>query len=127
MGRSGIVLISHHEKIAKGLKEIIRQVTADVPVATAGGTNDGDIGTSMEKILAAIDRVYSEHGVILFYDLGSARMNAELACELYRKKNVHLVHAPLIEGAYLGAVESSVGRNVVEIIESLDKHFPITE
>lgn len=126
MGRVGIVLISHHEKIAKGLKEIIRQVTADVPVATAGGTSEGAIGTSMEKILAAIERAHSEHGVILFYDLGSAKMNAELACELFPKENVYLVHAPLIEGAYLGAVESSVGRKITDIVESLELHFPQT-
>ncbi len=120
----GIVLISHSEKVTIGLKEIIRQVIHEVPVEAAGGTEDGEIGTSIDKIKTAIQRADQDRGVLLFYDLGSAKMNAELAIELADLRRIQLVEAPLIEGAYVGAVEASIGKNIDEIIESIEQSFP---
>lgn len=120
----GIVLISHSEKVTIGLKEIIRQVIHEVPVEAAGGTDDGEIGTSIDKIKTAIQRADQDRGVLLFYDLGSAKMNAELAIELADLRRIQLVEAPLIEGAYVGAVEASIGKNIDEIIESIEQSFP---
>src|SRR5699024_299163 len=119
----GIVLISHSAKVAEGIKEIIQQVIRDVPVETAGGTDDGGIGTSLEKINAAIKRAYSSNGVLLFYDLGSAKMNAETAIQFLEKENIFLVEAPLLEGSYVAAVESSTGKNIYAIIESIEQTF----
>lgn len=119
----GIVLISHSKKVAEGVKEIIQQVIRDVPVETAGGTDDSEIGTSIEKINGAIDRAYSSKGVLLFYDLGSAKMNAELAIELVKKEKIELVEAPLVEGSYVAAVESSIGKDLETIIETINKEF----
>ncbi|MEI3607019.1 dihydroxyacetone kinase phosphoryl donor subunit DhaM [Pseudogracilibacillus sp. SE30717A] len=119
----GIVLISHSEKVAEGVQEIIRQVIHDVPIATAGGTDDGEIGTSIDKINAAIDSAYSEKGVLLFYDLGSAKMNAELAIEFAGRDNIKLVEAPLLEGSYVAAVESSTGKDLGTIIQNVTKDF----
>ncbi len=123
MGYVGIVIISHSEKVAEGIKEIIQQVIQDVPIGIAGGTDDGKIGTSIEKINAAIDVAYSEKGVLLFYDLGSAKMNAELAIEFANKENIKLVEAPILEGAYVAAVESSTGRDISTIIHHVTKEF----
>ncbi|WP_346208209.1 dihydroxyacetone kinase phosphoryl donor subunit DhaM [Caldifermentibacillus hisashii] len=124
MTNVGIVLISHSPKIAEGAKELIEQVVKNVPVAAAGGTDTNEIGTNVEKILAAIDQVYSEAGVILFYDLGSAMMNAELAIELAGKENIKIAeNVPIVEGAYVGAVESGMGHDIKQILESLAKSF----
>lgn len=120
----GIVLISHSPDVVKGIKEIIRQVIKDVPVEVAGGTDDGEIGTSIDKISAAIDTAYTDKGVLLFYDLGSAKMNAELAIEISEKENIFLIEAPLLEGAYVATVESSIGKSITEIQKSIIKHFP---
>lgn len=119
----GIVLISHSEKVVEGVQEIIRQVIHDVPIAIAGGTDDGEIGTSIDKINAAIDSAYSEKGVLLFYDLGSAKMNAELAIEFAGRDNIKLVEAPLLEGSYVAAVESSTGKDLGTIIQNVTKDF----
>jgi len=119
----GIVLISHSEKVAEGIKEIIRQVIHDVPVETAGGTDDGEIGTSIEKISEAIERAFTEKGILLFYDLGSAKMNAELAIDLSTKEHIKLVEAPLLEGSYVAAVESSMGKNMEDIIKNIEEHY----
>lgn len=119
----GIVLVSHSEKVVLGVKEIIRQVVRDVPIELAGGTEDGSIGTSVEKITSAIQQADQGAGVLVFYDLGSAKMNAELALELSELPQVDIVEAPLIEGAYVGAVEASIGKNKPEIIASIAISF----
>ena len=51
----GIVLVSHSAQLAAGLRELLAQIASDrVPVAVAGGTDDGELGTSYERIVAAI-------------------------------------------------------------------------
>jgi|SRR5690625_3757829 len=117
----GIVIISHSSKVAIGIKEIIQQVARDVPIGVAGGTENDEIGTSLEKINAAVARAYSNKGVLLFYDLGSAKMNAELAIEFSETENIKLVEAPLLEGAYAAAVESSTGKDMDTIVENMNK------
>ena len=122
----GIVLISHSDKVVAGIKEIIREVIQNIPLEIAGGSDEGEIGTSIDKISRAIDQAYNDKGVLLFYDLGSAKMNAELAIEMGGKKNIKIVEAPLLEGAYIGAVESNMGKTLEEVIKSVNNAFPVT-
>ncbi|MBR7796870.1 PTS-dependent dihydroxyacetone kinase phosphotransferase subunit DhaM [Agaribacter marinus] len=123
MAYVGIVLISHSSKIAEGAKELIRQVIKDVPIETAGGTEDLEIGTSIEKINAAIEQANQGNGVLLFYDLGSAKMNAEMAIEMTDLKAIKLVEAPIVEGAYVAAVEAGMGKNLEDIYDSVIQAF----
>ncbi|WP_028783901.1 dihydroxyacetone kinase phosphoryl donor subunit DhaM [Thalassobacillus devorans] len=123
MANVGIVVISHSEKAAEGIKEIVDQAVGKVAVEAAGGLEDGEIGTSLEKIQAAIQHVHNDQGVVMFYDLGSAKMNAEMAIEMLELENVHLAEAPVLEGAYLAAVEASMGKSLKEIVKALEKEF----
>ena len=51
----GLVLVSHSGALVEGLREMVAQVAGeDVPVACAGGTEDGRLGTSAPRIAAAI-------------------------------------------------------------------------
>jgi PTS hybrid protein len=114
----GLVLISHSYDLAYGLKTIASQVEPDVPIAIAGGSDDNEIGTSVIKIKEAVESVYSDKGVILFFDLGSALMNAELAVEfLGHPLNVKIADAPLVEGVYAAAVESGCGGDLDEVLK----------
>ena len=97
----GVLLISHVEEIATGLVKLISQVAADVTIKTAGGTEDGDIGTSFDKINAVLDE-FEEDKILAFYDLGSAKMNLEMAME-FNDKEIILYETALIEGAYVAA------------------------
>ena len=72
----GIVIISHSSKVAEGVKELALQMADNVPIVAAGGTSDNGLGTDIEKIILAINEVYSEAGVAILFDLGSAYMNA---------------------------------------------------
>lgn len=123
MSYVGIVLISHSAKIAEGLQELIQQVMTDVPVETAGGTDDNEIGTSIEKIQQAMERADSGKGVLLFYDIGSAKMNAEMAMEMAGSTEIKLMEAPLVEAAYVAAVESGMGKSVQEVADAVEKAF----
>jgi PTS hybrid protein len=118
----GIVIISHSKNIADGVKELAQQMAPQVSIAPAGGTSDGRIGTDIEIILNAIENTYSEDGVIIIFDLGSAFMNAEMALECLdenMKERIKIVDCPIVEGAVTAAVESSIGKNIAEIEEAL--------
>lgn len=124
MDHVGIVLVSHSAQVVAGIKEIIREVIPHIPLEIAGGAEDGGIGTSFDKISAAIDQVSNDKGVLVFYDLGSAKMNASLAIEMSGKENIKIVEAPLLEGSYVAAVESNMGKTLEEITESVQRSFP---
>ncbi|MBI0110932.1 dihydroxyacetone kinase phosphoryl donor subunit DhaM [Lactobacillus sp. W8093] len=114
----GITLVSHVPEITKGLNQLLKQVAKDVPITIAGGTNDQDIGTSMDKILQAFsDNQASE--ILAFYDLGSAKMNLELAQEMTSKK-IHVYDVSFIEGAYTAAALVEAGVNLSEIEQQLE-------
>ncbi|GAA3638922.1 dihydroxyacetone kinase phosphoryl donor subunit DhaM [Lactobacillus hamsteri] len=113
----GITLVSHVSDIAEGLPKLLNQVAKDVPITTAGGTNDGDIGTSMEKIMSAFDNNSADE-ILAFYDLGSAKMNLEMAMEMSDKK-VHLYNTAFIEGAYTAASLIQAGVSLDDIEKQL--------
>jgi len=119
-----IVIVSHSEKIALGIKEMIEQIADQITVEVAGGTESGQIGTNLTKINQAIERAASSKGVLMFYDMGSAKMNAQFAMEISEHKNVEIVDVPLVEGAYIAAVKASIGKSAVEIKQKLHEFFP---
>lgn len=119
----GIVLISHSPKIVDGLKEMIRQVITEVPIELAGGTEENEIGTNIDKILAAMEQADNGEGVLLFYDIGSAKMNAEMAIEMAEKVDSKLIEAPLVEGSYVAAVEAGMNKNLQEVFDAVNKSF----
>lgn len=97
----GILLVSHSEKIAEGLKDLLLEVASDVTIATAGGTEDGDIGTSFDKISNVVAEM-EEEKILAFYDLGSAKMNIEMVTD-FSEKEITLYETSFIEGAYVAA------------------------
>jgi len=65
----GIVLVSHSDSLATGLRDMLLQIgAANLPVATAGGTDDGRLGTSYHRIGAAIASVDKGSGVAVLTD-----------------------------------------------------------
>lgn len=113
----GITLVSHVSDIADGLPKLLKQVAKDVPITTAGGTDDGRIGTSMQKIMKAFEDNSADE-ILAFYDLGSAKMNLEMAMEMSDKK-VHLYDTAFIEGAYTAASLIQAGVSLEDIEKQL--------
>lgn len=113
----GIVIVSHVNHLAEGLETLIKAVAKDVPITVAGGLEDGSVGTSLEKIEAAItDNAADE--LLAFYDLGSAKMNLEMALEMSDKK-IHLYDASFVEGTYTAAALLQAGTGLEAIEEQL--------
>ena len=79
-GNVGIVIVSHSIDVARGTADMVRQMVGnDVPLGFCGGNPDGGLGTSVEKILAAIDAAWSEDGVAILVDLGGAEAEDQVA------------------------------------------------
>jgi phosphoenolpyruvate---glycerone phosphotransferase subunit DhaM len=119
MSNVGIVIVSHSPKVAEGAADMVRQMVGDtVPLAWAGGNPDGGLGTSVEAILGAIDRAWSDAGVAVMVDLGGAETNSEMAIELLsesRRDHVVVCNAPLVEGSVIAATEASGGSSLAEV------------
>ena len=119
MSNVGIVIVSHSPKIAEGAADMVRQmVGTSVPLAYTGGNADGDLGTSVEGIMSAINAAWSEAGVAILVDLGGAETNSEMAVEFMpeeRRDRIVICNAPLVEGAVIAATESSGGSSLIEV------------
>ncbi len=113
MANVGIVIVSHSPKVAEGAADMVRQMVGDnVPIAYAGGNPDGGLGTDVGAIMAAIERAWSEAGVVVLVDLGGAETNSEMAIEMLpasRQNRVVVCNAPVVEGAVMAATEASGG------------------
>lgn len=115
----GIVIVSHSDNLAKSVVELTAMMAPEAKIAPAGGLEDGSFGTSFEKIQTAIESVYSEDGVLVLMDMGSAVMTTEMVIEMMDDKKVAMVDCPLVEGAVAATVDAVIGKGFAEIIESL--------
>lgn len=110
----GIVLVSHSGPVAAAVAELAKGLAGGgsvAPVAGAGGTPDGGLGTSSELISAAAAEVDRGSGVALLVDLGSAvlTVKAMLAEGDELPDGARLVDAPFVEGAVAALVTASAG------------------
>ncbi|ARJ05171.1 PTS sugar transporter subunit IIA [Cnuibacter physcomitrellae] len=110
--RVGLVLVSHSAAIAEGLAALAGQMAPSTTLVPAGGTDDGGIGTSFDRVSAALAEAESGSGVVVLCDLGSAYLTAETALDFLddeARASARIVQAPLVEGAVAAAVEAESG------------------
>lgn len=118
----GIVLVSHSATLAEGVRELAMQMANErVALVAAGGVGNPDspIGTDPMRVLAAIEQVYSDEGVLVLMDLGSALMSAETALDFLppeQRQHVYLCAAPLVEGAVAATARAMAGGSLVEVL-----------
>ena len=117
----GLVIVSHSDKLARGVLDLARMMAKKAPIAPAGGLEDGSFGTSFEKISSAIDQVYSEDGVVLLMDMGSAVMTAEMVMESMEGRRLAMADCPVAEGAVTAAVDAEAGMSLEEILADLEQ------
>ena len=123
----GIVIVSHSHRIAEGVAELAREMGgAEVKLETAGGLEQAGgpngsggpehpIGTDAVLVMQAIERAWSDDGVLVLMDLGSAVLAAEMAVDLLgdeRRELIMLCEAPLVEGAVAAAVTAKLGKSL---------------
>lgn len=114
----GIVIISHSPDVAYGIHQIIQEVARDVAITHAGGTDDGEIGTSFEKVSTAFETNEADY-LYAFYDLGSAKMNIETIMEI-SDKEILLFDVPILEGAYVTAAQLQMDESIDVINKNLE-------
>ena len=117
-----IGIISNSKDIAQGVKDLLAQMSPDVTVIAKGGNNEGEIGTSIDTVNEIIDELTED--ALLFYDIGSAEMNLEMAIDLYEGDyKLYKVDGPIVEGAFLASVSLSTGATLEEAISSIEREF----
>jgi phosphocarrier protein FPr len=118
----GIVIVSHSAKLAEGVLELAREMAgSEVKIAATGGLAlpGRPLGTDREQVAEAIRQVYSDDGVVVLMDLGSAVLSAEMALELLPpelRARVALCEAPLVEGAVSAAVQARMGSGLDQVL-----------
>ena len=115
----GLVIVSHSQRLAEGVAELAGQMTQGaVTIVAAGGTDTGELGTSLEKVQRALEAAETGDGALVLMDLGSATLIAQMALEALpeeRRARVRLSDAPLVEGAVFAAVEASIGSDLAQV------------
>ncbi|MFI0961449.1 PTS fructose transporter subunit IIA [Streptomyces sp. NPDC021080] len=119
-GLVGIVLVSHSAAVAASVAQLARGLAGGgtlAPVAPAGGTLDGGLGTSADVIAAAAAAVDRGAGVAVLADLGSAvlTVKALLAEGGELPDGTRLVDAPFVEGAVAAVVTASAGADLAAV------------
>lgn len=114
----GILVVSHSEKIAEGVVELAAQMAEGVALVAAGGTDDGRIGTSFDRVSSGLSAADSGDGVVVLCDLGSAVLTAETALDFLdddEKARIVIADAPLVEGAVAAAVAAASGEDLAGV------------
>lgn len=121
------VIVSHSHELAQGVVALANQIKApECKIIAAGGLEDppDGIGTDTIKIIHAIEEVFSEDGVIIFVDLGSAILGTQTALDLIDPsiaEKVHLSYAPLVEGTIAAVVSAAGGASLDEVLAEADE------
>lgn len=115
-----LVIVSHSAQLAAGVVELAEQMAKDVELRAAGGTEDGRVGTSFDKVNAAVTELRAAgHDVAILTDLGSATMTVESVLDLldeHQAKHVRFADGPLVEGAVAAAVTAQVGGDLDAVV-----------
>lgn len=119
----GVVFVSHSADIAAGLVTLARQMAPTVTLVAAGGTDEGGIGTSFDKIVAGLAEADTGRGVVLLCDLGSAILTAETALDFLddeARQRARLADAPLVEGGVAAAVAAEIGGDLTAVVTAAE-------
>jgi len=122
---NAILVVSHSAEAARGIVAIASQMAGErVGIAACGGTDDGELGTSVPSILSALEGLLeTSDGVLVIPDLGSAVLAARTAKELLgdRADRVLIADGPVLEGTLMASVEASVGAGLDRLVAVVDE------
>jgi len=119
----GIVLVSHSAELAEGAANLAAQVSGGtVTIVAAGGTDDGDLGTSAAKVERALRQADQGAGVVVLPDLGSAVLTVRAVLEDYGSaSSVLLADAPFVEGAVAATVIAAAGGDLKAVAAAAEE------
>ena len=114
-----LLLVSHSKKLADSAADMALQMIASgtVKIATAAGIGEDnqEFGTNAMEIAEKIQEVYTDAGVLVLMDLGSAVLSTQMALSMIpdeMQANVRVCPGPFIEGAVVAAAQASSGSDL---------------
>ena len=132
LDRVGVVLVAHSQAVAEAVARMAVALlgTGDPgPVATAGGTLDGGIGTSATRIVTAMRGVDQGLGVAVLADLGGA---VAAVRDLLADAEAHGLpfpvrfgNAPFLEGAVAAVATASAGGDLAAVVEAAEDAYRV--
>jgi phosphoenolpyruvate---glycerone phosphotransferase subunit DhaM len=121
----GIVIVSHSNKVAEGIRELSLQMSSkDLRIIAVGGLSDGSIGTDAVMISEAILKANTGDGVAVLFDLGSALFSTYTAYEFLdesTRKLVKIADAPILEGSIVAAIHASAESNLDSVVAAAEE------
>ncbi|MGH8895291.1 MAG: PTS-dependent dihydroxyacetone kinase phosphotransferase subunit DhaM [Actinomycetes bacterium] len=120
-GTVGVVLISHSRSLAEGAADVAMQVSAGaVRVVGVGGTEDGRLGTSIEALATAVEKVAAGLGVVVIPDLGSSVLTTKAYLADNPAGQVEVADAPFVEGAVAAAVAAAGRASLSDVVAAAE-------
>jgi phosphoenolpyruvate---glycerone phosphotransferase subunit DhaM len=122
--RVGIVVVSHSAALAEGAAELAGQISGGtVTIVAAGGTDDGRLGTSADKVERGLRLADSGAGVVVVPDLGSAvlTVRALLTAAENLPAQVALADAPFVEGVVAATVAATAGADIKAVLAAAEE------
>ncbi|EPZ42944.1 dihydroxyacetone kinase phosphoryl donor subunit DhaM [Alicyclobacillus acidoterrestris] len=120
MANISLLIVSHSRDLGAGLVTLLGQLAGpEVDLRHAAGLGD-NIGTDATFIMKQLTHCPRDNEILIFFDLGSALMNTQMALELIDEdvqSRTHIVDAPLVEGAIAAAVSARAGMPVEQIMQ----------
>lgn len=113
----GIVVVSHSPALAQAAVDLALEMVHGTPpvIEVAAGAGEGVLGTDATRVAEAVERAAGPGGVLVFTDLGSAVLSAQMAVELSGVEQVLLTDAPFVEGITAAVVSAAQGRPLEEV------------
>ena len=91
-------------------------------IIAAGGTDDGDLGTSAAKVADGLRHADQGAGVVVLPDLGSAVLTVKAVLEdRSEAATVLLADAPFVEGAVAATVTAAAGGEVKAVAAAAEE------
>jgi phosphoenolpyruvate---glycerone phosphotransferase subunit DhaM len=124
-GFVGLVIVSHSAPLAKGLADLVGQVSGpDVQIEAIGGGAGETLGTDGGRVLEALRRGARGAGSVVLMDLGSSVLAVKAALdELGRDERgrIRVADAPLVEGAIAAGVTASTGDDADGVLHAAEQ------
>lgn len=124
--KTSLLLLSHSKEITDGIKKMIEQMqtSSEVSIYSLGGTADNEIGSDPTKIVDAVNEAAEKDTFLVFADIGSAILNAEMAQDMLEEEQqnrYYLVDAPLVEGAFAAAITAGTSNDLEQVMSEAKK------
>lgn len=119
-----ILIASHSKDLAKGLTDIIGQMTTDLRIEYSGGDDEGNLGSNFEEIFAKMNELAPE-GLVVFFDMGSSMMNVETAYSMLDEdlqRKTLIAGSPLVESALEISLSINEETSLEEIREKVSSY-----